>query len=282
MKKLNMQETTSVLAMKGAEADIPCERFSDEGWVRTPVHVPREMELTIYVNSKELVTILCTPTKLDCLVLGFLYSQGIISGVGDLASMRVCEEESLADVRLSNPEYKLPTQRTLTSGCGGGVAFITKGQRVDSDLVVTPAEVLSLMKQFQKQTELYRLCGGVHASALADTKNLLVVAEDIGRHNTLDKIQGECLLRGLSVRDGLLLSTGRVSSEMLLKAAKMQAPVVVSRTSPTGRAISLAHDLGITLVGYARGSRLSVYAHPERLGRSSDSIRMVESGRRTR
>ena len=268
-----MPEAISESTIKGAVTDILCDRFSDEEWVRTAVYVPSEMELTIYVNRQELVTILCTPTKLNCLVLGFLYAQGIISGIGDVASMRVCEEESLADVRLSNPKYKLPTMRTLTSGCGGGVAFITQGQRVDSGLVVTPTEVLSLMKQFQEQMELYRLCGGVHASALSDTKNLLVVAEDIGRHNTLDKIQGECLLRGLSIRDGLLLSTGRISSEMLLKAAKMQVPVVVSRTSPTGRAISLASGLGIALVGYARGNRLSVYSHPERLSRSTiDSV----------
>jgi FdhD protein len=264
-----VQEAIGESAMKGVTPDTLCYRFSDEGWLRTSVNVPSETELTISVNGQELVTILCTPTKLNCLVLGFLYAEGIISGVGDVASMRVCDEESLADVRLSNPEYKLPTLRKLTSGCGGGVAFITQGQRVNSGLVVTPTEVLSLMKQFQEQMELYRLCGGVHTSALSDTKNLLVGAEDIGRHNTLDKIQGECLLRGLSIRDGLLLTTGRVSSEMLLKAAKMQAPVVVSRTSPTGRAISLARDLGIALVGYARGSRLSVYSHPERLGRST-------------
>ena len=173
----------------------------------------------------------------------------------------------MADVRLSNTKYKLPTLRTLTSGCGGGATFKTQGQRVDSALVVKPKEVLSLMKQFQEQMELYQLCGGVHTSALADTKNLLVVAEDIGRHNTLDKIQGECLLRGLSSRDGLLLSTGRISSEMLLKGARMQTPIVVSRTSPTARAVSLARDLGITLVGYAHGNRLSVYSHPERFGR---------------
>jgi FdhD protein len=105
----------------------------------------------------------------------------------------------------------------------------------------------------------------VHASALSDTKNLLVVAEDIGRHNTLDKIQGECLLKGLSTRDRLLLSTGRISSEMLLKAAKMQVPVVASRHSVTGSAVSLAHNMGIALVGHARGSSLSVYSHPERL-----------------
>lgn len=256
--------------MKGVAADIVCARFSDEGWVRTSVHVPSEMELTIYVNQQELLTILCTPTKLNCLVLGFLYAEGIISGIGDVVMMRMCEDESLADVRLKNPEYKLPTQRRITSGCGGGAVFKTHGRKVDSGLVATPTEVLSLMKQLQEQMELYRLSGGVHTSALSDTRNLLVVAEDIGRHNTLDKIQGECLARGLSTRDRLLLTTGRVSSEMLLKAAKMQAPVVVSRHSPTGSAVSLARDLGIALVGHARGGRLLVYSHPERLGCSTN------------
>jgi FdhD protein len=184
--------------------------------------------------------------------------------------MRVCADDSLADVMLSNPEYELPTVRTLATGCGGGGVFKTQGQKVDSGLVVTPQEVLSLMEQLKEQMVLYQFTGGVHTSALSDSKNLLVVAEDIGRHNTLNKIQGECLLRGLSTRDRLLLITGRISSEMLLKAAKMQTPVVVSRHSPTGRAISLAHELGIALVGQARGSRLAVYSHPERLGYSKN------------
>jgi FdhD protein len=183
----------------------------------------------------------------------------------DVASMRVCEEDSLAEVTLKNPECELPTRRTLTSGCGGGATFKTQEQRVDSEVTVTPEEILALMKQLQEEMELYRLCGGVHASALSDTKRLLVVAEDIGRHNTLDKIQGECLLKGLSTKDRLLLSTGRVSSEMLLKAAKMKAPIVVSRHSITGNAVTLARDLGIALVGHARGGRLSLYSHPDRL-----------------
>ena len=266
MKKRNRQEAIGKLDLKGIAPDVVFDRFSGEGWGKTSSHLPSEMALAIYVNRHELVTILCTPTKLNFLVLGFLYAEGIISGLGDVANMRVCEEESLADVTLSNSEYELPTQRTLTSGCGGGTTFKTQGQKVESDLVATPKEVLSLMKQLQDQMVLYRLCGGVHASALSDTKKLLVVAEDIGRHNTLDKIQGECLLRGLRTRDRLLLSTGRISSEMLLKAAKMQAPVVVSRHSPTGSAVSLARDLGITLVSHASGSRLSVNSHPERFG----------------
>jgi FdhD protein len=109
----------------------------------------------------------------------------------------------------------------------------------------------------------------MHNSALSDTENLLVMAEDIGRHNTLDKIQGECLMRGISTKDRLLLTTGRISSEMLLKAASMQVPLVVSRHSPTGGALSLARELGIALVGHVRGRSLMVYAHPERLGRAT-------------
>lgn len=261
-----MQEVVEELEEKGVGPEIVCDRFSDEGWARGSAHVPTEMELTVYVNHQELVSVLCTPTKLNCLVLGFLYAEGVVSGMADIASMRVCEDDSLADVTLRDPDYRPPVMRTLTSGCGGGATHRTSGQRVDSSLTITPKEVLSLMKQLQQHMELYRLCGGVHASALAEAGKLLVVAEDIGRHNTIDKIQGECLLRGLSTKDRLLLSTGRVSSEMLLKAAKMQAPVVVSRTSPTGLAVSLARDLGVALVGYARGGRLCVYSHPERLG----------------
>lgn len=270
MKKLKKPEASGKSDLKGFAPDLVFDRFSDEGWGRASSHLPSEMALTIFVNRQELVTILCTPTKLNCLVLGFLYAEGIISGISDVASMRVCEEESLAEVILSNPEYELPKQRTLTSGCGGGATFKIQGQKVDSDLVATPKEVQSLMKQLQEQMELYRLCGGVHASALSDTNSLLVVAEDIGRHNTLDKIQGECLLSGLSTKDRLLLSTGRLSSEMLFKAAKMQVPLVVSRHSPTGMAVSLARDLRITLVGHARGGRFSVFSHPQRLGCSKD------------
>ncbi|GAH37895.1 unnamed protein product [marine sediment metagenome] len=249
----------------GGAQNITYSRFFNGEWSKASTWVPDELSLTITVNGEELVTILCTPLKLNCLVIGFLYSEGIITSISDVTSMRLCEDESLADVRLSKTEHPLPVRRTVTSGCGGAIGFQTQGQKVDSELVVAPAEVLSLMKQLRQQAQLFQTCGGVHTSALADTRHLLVVAEDIGRHNTLDKIQGECLLRGLSTRDRLLLTTGRLSSEMVLKAARMQTPIVVSRSSPMERAISLASDLGITLVGYARSHRLSVYSGEKRL-----------------
>jgi FdhD protein len=272
-----MREAIDISDVKGVTAHVVCDRFLDEGWVTTSANVPSETEITIYVNRSEFVSILCTPSKLNCLVLGFLYTEGIISSLSDVVMMRVCDEESEVDVRLGKSELELPTKRRLTSGCGGGSTFTMQGQRVDSDLVTKPMDVLSLLKQLQEQMELYPVSGGVHTSALADTGRLLIVAEDIGRHNTLDKIQGECLLKGISTRDRLLLTTGRVSSEMLLKAAKMQTPIVVSRHSPTSGALTLARDLGITLVGYARRSSLMVYSHPERLGRSRSGAESTRS-----
>ncbi len=251
--------------IQGAAPDIKYSSFSSGKWASASTAVPKEMALTIYVNNMELVTILCTPTKLNCLVLGFLYSEGIISSMSDVASMRVCEEDSLADVKLNKQGYTPPARRTLASGCGGGVSFATEMQKVESQITIKPEEVLSLMKQLNEKAELYRFSGGVHTSALCDNGTVLVVAEDIGRHNTLDKIMGECLLTKLPADDKLLLTTGRISSEMLSKVARMRTPIIVSRSSPTDRSISLAEKSGITLIGYVRGSRLSVYSHEERV-----------------
>jgi len=262
-----MMVQKGTMVIKGCVPNVPCDRFSDAGWETVTASVPEEMELSIFLNQKELVTVQCTPNKLNYLVLGFLYNEGVISSLSDVATMRACDDEAEVDVRLTNAEFELPTKRTLTSGCTGGVAFDIDAQAVNSNFVVKPEEILLLMKQFLKEMELYKLCGGVHASALCTAKKVVVISEDIGRHNTLDKIQGECLMMGISTVDTILMSTGRISSEMLKKAARMQVPVIVSRTAPTGRAVELANELNIAIVGYAKGNRLSVYSHTERLGR---------------
>lgn len=260
-----MEKTIDNLPADGVAPNIPCNFFSGEEWLDMPTPIPCEMPLTIYINEQELVNILCTPTRLNCLVIGFLYSEGIVKDTADIASMRICEDEPIADVRLNKIEYTPPTRRTLTSGCGSGASFSNEEPIVNSDLVATPQEILALMKQLHQQQRLFQQCGGIHCSALCNRKQILVSAEDIGRHNTLDKILGECLLRKMPTRDCILLTTGRITSEMLVKAARMQTPIVVSRGSPTERAISLGHDLGITIVGYARGNRLSVFAEEKHI-----------------
>jgi len=137
----------------------------------------------------------------------------------------------LADVRLSKPGYEPPERRTIASGCGGGVSFAIERNRVNSDLVVTPGHVSSLMRQLNEQADLYRACGGVHTAALADAEGLKMIAEDIGRHNTIDKIAGQCLMTGISVKDGLLLTTGRLSSEILSKATRRESRALFFHSS---------------------------------------------------
>jgi len=236
-----------------------------------PIEKPvvRETAWTIYVNGQELVTILCTPNKMSFLVLGFLASEGIIQSLDDVGVLRVCEDAgNVVDVRLRDESLSLPGKRVLLSGCGGGVTFEdlkASHARLTSSLAVTPTQISKLMRDLQRSAEAYRTAGGVHASALSDGERLLAVAEDVGRHNTLDKIRGECLYHHIPTKDRIILTTGRISSEMVNKAVGMETPILISRTSPTDLAVRLADSWGITLVGYARGKRMNVYTHPERI-----------------
>jgi FdhD protein len=250
---------------QGIEPEIKGFKFIDGHWQETALCVPREFAFTIFINSRELVTIMCTPIKLNCLVLGYLYSEGIIHDLKEVTSMRVCEDDALADVILVRSDFILPEKRILTSGCGGGISFNNKTRNISSDVTITPEAILLLMRKMMESAEAYNLTGGIHTSVICENNNIIALAEDIGRHNTLDKLTGECLLRKISTKDKIVLTSGRISSEMLRKVAAMQVPVVVSLTSPTERAVKLASETGITLVGYARGNHLTAYANPNRL-----------------
>ncbi len=236
-----------------------------------PIEKPivRETAWTIYINGQELVTMLCTPNKMSFLVLGFLASEGIIQSLDDLGVLRICEDEgNVVEVRLRDKSLSLPKKRVLLSGCGGGITFEdlkVSHARLTSSLAVTPTQISKLMRDLQKNAEAYHTAGGIHASALSDGERLLVVAEDVGRHNTLDKIRGECLYHHMPTKDRIILTTGRISSEMVDKAVRMEVPVVVSRTSPTDLAIRLAESWGMTVIGYVRGKKMNLYTHPERI-----------------
>ncbi len=250
---------------------VDYSQYVNGEWRKFSAELPEEMLFVVFVNGQELVTIICTPEKLNCLVLGFLRAEGFITGLNDIALMRVCEDESLADIRLKRQDISMPTKRVLTSGCGGGTTFQqgTNLPPVKSDKCFSPAQILSAIKMLQHSPEGENELGlgrrGVHVSALCDGEKLLVRSEDIGRHNTLDKIWGECMLRKIPTADKLLVTTGRISSEMLIKAAKMEVPVVASLNSARERAVKLGAELGITVVGYVRGSRLFVFTGEERL-----------------
>lgn len=224
--------------------------------------VVREQPLVVYVNGEKFVTLLCSPLKLDALVVGYLWLEKVIASLDDIAHLAVSEVDGRADVTLTH-EVELPQERILTSGCGGGITFRIDPRlfpRVHSSIRVRPEQLFQRMKELFAAAENYRVSRGIHGAALTDGDRLLLVAEDVGRHNAVDKIMGEALLKGIPTRERILLSTGRISSEMLLKAARMEVPLVASRTSPTEMAVSLAEQLGLTVVGYLRSGSLNLYA----------------------
>ena len=229
--------------------------------------VVREQPLTVYVNGQKFLTLLSTPQKLDALVVGYLWLEKIIGSIDEIRRLAVSEVDGRAEVELVR-DVELHQERILTSGCGGGITFRIDPRvipRVQSSLRVEPSRIFERMKELYLKAVGYRASRGIHGAALADPDRLLFMAEDVGRHNAVDKVCGEALLRGVSTRDRILLNTGRVSSEMLLKGARMGTPLVVSRTSPTEMAVSLAEQLGVTVVGYLRHDAFNVYAGGEHL-----------------
>ncbi|MBI2858644.1 MAG: formate dehydrogenase accessory sulfurtransferase FdhD [Chloroflexi bacterium] len=259
---------------------VNCTRYIGNQVSGESTSVARESPVTVYVNRQEVATLLCSPDRLSFLVMGYLYSEGIIESKKDLASMRVCDDELEVDVRLVRKDIKLPAPRTLTSGCGGGGTASDRPDvgPVTNDHAIGPDHVTSLMRGLLAAGETHREYGGLHASCLGQEGKVEIVAEDIGRHNTLDKIMGECLARNIETAGKVVASTGRTSSEMIFKAARMRVPIVVSRSAVTGRAVALADKLGITAIGYARGERFTIYSHPERI--AVEQIGLAASQRR--
>jgi len=224
--------------------------------------VVREQPLTVWVNGERFLTLLCSPVKIEALVVGYLWMEQVVAGVDDIRALEVSPVDGRADVTLTGP-VTLPTERILTSGCGGGITFRIDHRlfpRLSSTLRVRPQQLAERMKELFTAAVHYQASRGIHGAALSDGERLLVVAEDVGRHNAVDKVKGEALLRGVPTEDRILLSTGRISSEMLLKAARMGVPVVASRTSPTEMAVALAEQLNITVCGYVRPDGLNLYA----------------------
>lgn len=224
--------------------------------------VVREQPLVVHVNGEKFITLLCSPLKLDCLVVGYLWLEKVIGSLDDIRRLEVSEVDGRAEVTLVR-EVELPTERILTSGCGGGITFRIDPRlfpRIRSPLKVRPQQLFDRMRELFAAGVNYRASRGIHGAALADGDRLLIVAEDVGRHNAVDKVKGEALLKEVPTTDRILLSTGRISSEMLLKAVRMGVPLIASRTSPTEMAVSLAEQLGVTIVGYVRSDSLNLYA----------------------
>ena len=249
---------------------LPFRHYRGE-WTEAEKEVVEEGVITLYVDGAEWAALMATPLEQDKLALGFLYNEGVIGALGDVRSVTVNAPGTCVDVWLSGPtQAQPPGRRILTSGCGGGLTFADLSQALppvpaDLPLTATPQRLAQLIHDLQPPESLHAQAGGTHTAALSDETKLLEVCEDIGRHNAIDKVCGGALQRGVETRGRLLLCTGRISSDMLRKAARMGCPIIASRTTPTSLAVQLARTWNITLVGYVRGNALSVYTHSRRI-----------------
>jgi FdhD protein len=228
-----------------------------------------EILLSLYVNGQELATLMCSPIDQEALALGFLYTEGVIRSRDDVKLIRSNVARTLIDIFLDAQPLTLPRRMVRTSACGGGISRRDLAETyppLTSDLAITPEVIVARMRDLNDSAHLYQQVRGVHTSILGNAEELLISAEDIGRHNTIDKLAGKALQAGIDTRDSILVTSGRISSEMVGKARQMGVPIVASRTAPTSIAVNLATAWHICVVGYVRQNGMRVYTHPHRLG----------------
>ncbi len=267
--------------MSRAEIKKDVLHFSNGKMTTREDTIVTEFPVTIKINGQEFVTMVCTPEYVEDMAIGYLASEGIIRKYEDIKEIWVQEDEGFVHVKTDkpNPYYeKFQNKRYITSCCGGsrqGFVFVndalTAKKMNDIHVKVSPEDCFRLMKDMQESAVTFQQTGGVHNAALCDMNELLLSRMDIGRHNALDKIYGYCLKNDISIKDKILVFSGRISSEILLKVAKIGCEMILSKSAPTELALTLAEDLGITTVGFIRNQSFNVYTGAERIMLESES-----------
>ena len=235
--------------------------------------VASELPIRLIVNNEQLVTLLCTPAELEELAIGFLLSEGLLRNKSAIRKLEVIEQDAAIRIELSDlPKdwERMFEKRTISSGCGKGITFTSYQRGADrrmdvQERMIALDDIRKLLNDFRTISKLYLETGGVHSAALSDGKKILFFSEDIGRHNAVDKLIGKAFLESVPVENKVLLTSGRVTSEIMTKAARNRFPILISRAAPSCMAVSLAEDIGITLVGFARGDRMNIYTWPNRI-----------------
>ncbi len=236
-------------------------------------NVVTEKALTVFLNHNELSTIICSPIGLKELIVGFLLSEGLIGQRSDIKDIRCDEDEGLLWIETTHPEIRTDSflRRHIASCCGKGRAglyFINDARQLQpvlSDWQLGVKKIVSLMSELEDRSDLFRLTGGVHSASLADESGILVRYEDIGRHNAVDKVLGYSLLNEIPSSNKCLLLSGRIASEILIKAVRGNIPIILSRAAPTDLTLELAEEFNVCVVGFIRGEKLNIYTHPEKI-----------------
>ncbi|MFD0695249.1 formate dehydrogenase accessory sulfurtransferase FdhD [Paenibacillus sp. GCM10027628] len=250
-------------------------RFYHGNIERLQDKIVTEYPVTIKINGEEFATMVSSPEYIEDMAVGFLASEGVIQRYDDIDDIWFEAKAGFVHIKTKkmNEFYqRFHSKRYITSCCGKsrqGFYFINdaKMAKVMSEIQVTLSfeDCFRLMGLMQSSAEIFQDTGGVHNAALCDKHGILLSRMDIGRHNALDKIYGYCLKHNISLKGKIIVFSGRISSEILLKVAKIGCEVVLSKSAPTELALQLADELGITTVGFIRNHSLNVYTHPARI-----------------
>lgn len=256
--------------------DIPAWNEHGEE-VRTSIS--GENPLTIYVDKCELVTLMTLGAAPEALTIGWLRNQRLVDSLDEIASVQVDWEVDSVSVTtrngLKNAEEKM-SSRTVTTGCGQGTMFGDLMDEIDAirlptDWTFSQDQLYSLMDAVRKHDSIYKQAGAVHGCALAQPTaegcEILMFIEDVGRHNAVDAIAGQMWLDGLTGGDKVFYTTGRLTSEMVIKTAQMGIPVLVSRSGLTRMGWEIAKQVGLTMIGRAQGKHFLLFTGQERFKR---------------
>ena len=268
------------LSDAGRPATYEVEAINERGELE-PTLVAGEHPLTLYLDKRELVTLMTLGQAPEALVVGYLRNQRLVSSVEDIAEVQVdWETDSVAIVTrhgVENLEARLE-KRTVTTGCGQGTVFGGLMDEIDSiklrdDVTLEDFQLFSLVEQVRKYETIYKQAGAVHGCALAKTTpegtEILMFVEDVGRHNAVDAIAGHMWLDGIDGSDKIFYTTGRLTSEMVIKCAQMGIPFLVSRSGLTKMGHDIAKLTGITMIGRASGRHYLLFTGAQRILRTA-------------
>jgi FdhD protein len=237
-----------------------------------------EVPLDIVINGHELLTMLCTPVNLKELVVGFLWGEGLLNSREDIKSLELTPDNK-ALVKL--PEKNMEDEErwlhpSITSGCGRGTVFystsnLSRIKPRDFDITLPADVIYPRAQELIRSASLYNMAGAIHCTGLANRERVLFAFEDIGRHNAADKVIGKILLEEIDTGDKIMLTTGRMTSEITAKAARGGVPILASLSGPSHLAVEAACYYNMTMIGYVRKDNLLIYSHPERIVYSGDS-----------
>ncbi|MSQ49784.1 MAG: sulfurtransferase FdhD [Betaproteobacteria bacterium] len=242
-----------------------------------PTSIAGEHPLTLYLDKRELVTLMTLGHAPEALAIGFLRNQRLVMAIEDIVAVQVdWETDSAAITTRRKIDLKKKTsKRTVTTGCGQGTVYGDLMAEIDSiklrdDVTLEDTQLFVLLEKVRKYETIYKQAGAVHGCALATRAGeILMFVEDVGRHNAVDAIAGFMWLEGIDGSDKVFYTTGRLTSEMVIKCAQMRIPFLVSRSGLTNMGQQIAEQVGLTMIGRASGRHYLAFAGKHRLVRSA-------------